>query len=538
MVFIEKAIGITAILSFLSTQVLAASIPSNAVAQYWGQNSALDQQNLAHYCDGSSDVFLVSFLTDFNVGGLPNLNFANACTDVFSGTTLLNCPQIGADIKTCQSKGKKVLLSLGGAAGSYGFTSDAQATTFANTLYGMFGKGTHQYRPFGDAVIDGFDLDIEGGGPTGYATLINSLRSLDANVLITGAPQCPYPDAMLGDAMNKASFDAVWVQFYNNYCSVTGGNFNFDAWNTWATQTSTNKNVKVFLGLPGSSSAAGSGYVGYSQIQSTVNSLHQYSSFGGVMFWDASQSYSNTEVSPDLAAAVGTFVHGGSSGGGSTSTTTTSAKPTTTATPTTTSASSSAVSSTTSASSTPSSSPGTCVTNGEACSTQGKYVCSGNSFAICDHGAWVLQGCGSGLTCFPTTDGASVYCAQPSSGSGSTCTNANAVPAAPKAYKSALVQAQLSVANATETSWSAVVNARRLKTLPFGSKVVVHFKLPSHMTIDSVSNGRVIQNGTLASVQITNPHKKSMDLLFTLNGSVEKGTVFVAPTSSNIKFQS
>ena len=28
-------------------------------------------------------------------------------------------------------------------------------------------------RPFGDAVIDGFDLDIEGGGPTGYAVSNN-----------------------------------------------------------------------------------------------------------------------------------------------------------------------------------------------------------------------------------------------------------------------------------------------------------------------------------------------------------------------------
>jgi chitinase len=33
----------------------------------------------------------------------------------------------------------------------------------------MFGGGTHQYRPFGDSVIDGIDLDIEGGPSTGYA---------------------------------------------------------------------------------------------------------------------------------------------------------------------------------------------------------------------------------------------------------------------------------------------------------------------------------------------------------------------------------
>ena len=30
----------------------------------------------------------------------------------------------------------------------------------------------------GDAVIDGIDLDIESGSPTGYASLVNRLRQL------------------------------------------------------------------------------------------------------------------------------------------------------------------------------------------------------------------------------------------------------------------------------------------------------------------------------------------------------------------------
>lgn len=30
---------------------------------------------------------------------------------------------------------------------------------------------------------------------------------------ITAAPQCPYPDAYIGTALNQASFDAVYVQF-------------------------------------------------------------------------------------------------------------------------------------------------------------------------------------------------------------------------------------------------------------------------------------------------------------------------------------
>jgi chitinase len=95
-------------------------------------------------------------------------------------------------------------------------------------------------RPFGDAVLDGIDLDIEGGNTTGYGPFINALRtrftSTSANpsgrqYLIGAAPQCPFPDAYLGDALSKSWFDYVWVQFYNNYCAAaTPANFNFNVW--------------------------------------------------------------------------------------------------------------------------------------------------------------------------------------------------------------------------------------------------------------------------------------------------------------------
>jgi chitinase len=68
-------------------------------------------------------------------------------------------------------------LALGGASGSYGFTSDSQATSFADTLWNTFGAGNSSTRPFGDAVVDGFDLDIEGGSATGYTAMIEQLRT-------------------------------------------------------------------------------------------------------------------------------------------------------------------------------------------------------------------------------------------------------------------------------------------------------------------------------------------------------------------------
>ena len=65
------------------------------------------------------------------------------------------CTSVGADIKTCQSKGKVVTLSLGGGGASVGFQSDSQAETFADTIWNDFLGGSSSTRPFADAVLDG-----------------------------------------------------------------------------------------------------------------------------------------------------------------------------------------------------------------------------------------------------------------------------------------------------------------------------------------------------------------------------------------------
>ncbi len=65
----------------------------------------------------------------------------------------------------------------------------------------MFLGGSSSTRPFGAAVLDGIDLDIEGGGTTYFATFINRIRTLAAGspkkYYFTAAPQCPFPDAYL-----------------------------------------------------------------------------------------------------------------------------------------------------------------------------------------------------------------------------------------------------------------------------------------------------------------------------------------------------
>jgi chitinase len=300
-------------LSFLAS-ALSTDTSSNVVV-YWGQNSAggkNTQKPLADYCnDDSADIILISFLHIFyGTSGLPEVNFSYACENTyFPNTGLLQCPTIGEDIKTCQRKGKTILLSLGGAAGSYGFSSTNEGTEFADTLWNLFLGGSSDTRPFGDAVLDGFDLDIEGGSNVGYVEFVNRLRKLFANdsskqYYIAAAPQCVIPDHYLDTVIKNAQLDFLFVQFYNNYCGMqawqpnnANPSFNYAEWDALV-KASPNPSTKIFLGVPASESAAGSGYTSISTVLSAANYLQaNYGSFGGIMMWDASQAWANVDDS-------------------------------------------------------------------------------------------------------------------------------------------------------------------------------------------------------------------------------------------------
>ncbi|KAI6039892.1 glycoside hydrolase superfamily [Pisolithus marmoratus] len=293
---------------------------STNLAVYWGQDSyaasnpndtANWQQPLSYYCnDDVIDTFPIASLNKFFAGSdLPSINLANSCGNTFfSGTSMPNCTFLGPDIESCQAAGKIITISLGGAAGSVGFSNDSQAQAFAQTIWDLFLEGSSPDRPFGSAVLDGVDLDIESGNQTGYATFVTTLRTLMAKgskqYYITAAPQCTYPDPIIGSALNTVGFDAVYVQFYNSFCALNNYTnpkaWNFGSWDNWAKTVSPNPDVKVYIGAPASSIAAQYGYVNASTLATIIQQTRsQYSSFGGVMLWDVSTAYANSRY--DLA---------------------------------------------------------------------------------------------------------------------------------------------------------------------------------------------------------------------------------------------
>ncbi|KAF9786088.1 glycoside hydrolase superfamily [Thelephora terrestris] len=285
------------------------------VGTYWGQNSqganhpndtADYQQTLSFYCqDNSTDVIPIAFLTKyFSTGGLPEINLGSTCNlnnGTFPGTSLYDCHNLASDIRHCQRKGKLVTLSLGGQLANDSL-SDSDAGDFAETIWDLFLGGWSDTRPFGNAVLDGVDLDIESGASPGYATFVDRIRALSADAdksyYITASPQCPYPDASLGGTLNSSWFDAVFVQFYDNPCGLQNFNqssyWNFGIWDYWARYISPNKDIKVYIAALGGPVVNGTGYVPPAELGTIAVQMRQnYPSFGGVMLWDASLAYAN-----------------------------------------------------------------------------------------------------------------------------------------------------------------------------------------------------------------------------------------------------
>ncbi|KAG2409510.1 hypothetical protein LR48_Vigan01g098900 [Vigna angularis] len=290
----KSAISVT----FLCLVLLAVANGSYAgeIVIYWGQNG--NEGTLSEACaTGNYDYVIIAFLPTFGKGQTPMINLAGHCDPYSDG-----CTGLSSDIKSCQAKGIKVLLSLRGDTGSHSIDASEVATYLWNNFLG----GQSASRPLGAAILDGIDFDIEGGSSKHWGDLARLLKGYYGmmakqrkQVYITAAPQCPFPDAWIGNALTTGLFDYVWIQFYNNPpCQYTTGAISNleNAWKQWITSIPADK---IFLGLPASSQAAGSGFIPSADLISQVlPAIKSSAKYGGVMLWsryyDVQSGYSSS----------------------------------------------------------------------------------------------------------------------------------------------------------------------------------------------------------------------------------------------------
>ncbi|XP_019190824.1 PREDICTED: acidic endochitinase-like [Ipomoea nil] len=263
--------------------LLLLSLANGAdIAIYWGQNG--NEGTLRDTCASNNyNIVNIAFLTTFGNGRTPVLNLAGHCNPAAN-----TCTGLSDEIKACKSQGIKVLLSLGGGAGSYSLSSADDAKNVAQYLWDNYLGGQSGSRPLGDAVLDGIDFDIESGGGQFYDELAKALKAFGTNVLLTAAPQCPFPDQSLQTAINTGLFDYVWVQFYNNpsaACQYSAGDTT-DILNSWNNNWSKIPAQKVLMGLPASQNAANNGFIPADVLTSQIlPAIKGSPKYGGVMLW-------------------------------------------------------------------------------------------------------------------------------------------------------------------------------------------------------------------------------------------------------------
>jgi chitinase len=231
--------------------------------------------------------------------------------------------QFTSDIQTLHSRGQKVILSVGGQNGAISVTDAASAGEFASSV---------------DAIIqqygfDGVDIDLENGvNPTYMAQALEQLASdVGPSLIITLAPQTIDTQSAASDylalALNiKSILTMINTQYYNSG-SMNGcdGNVYSEGSEDFITALACTElqsglsAAQVGIGLPASSSAAGSGYVDPSVVNNALDCLAaqancgsftpstSYPSIRGVMTWsinwDASNGYNFADtVAPHLAS--------------------------------------------------------------------------------------------------------------------------------------------------------------------------------------------------------------------------------------------
>ncbi|KAJ3127335.1 Chitinase 1 [Physocladia obscura] len=295
---------------------------SKNLVGYWGQDTVYYdtgnlQTSLLSYCQSNNwNIIHLAFLSAFT-GGSNNyqLNFANFGdydTTAITSTSSASMLDIGSDITACQKLGVKIFLSLGGATGGYSVPAGTGAS-FATLLYNSFFSGSSSLpRPFGTAVLDGIDWDIEAniGSQADIVTTNQKLKSLQPSILISAVPQCPFPDAYIGEAVGNsaAEFDFVSVQFYNNYCEMTTSSFNYDQW-------ATGISFPIAVAMPGSPKSANNGLATSALIQTTMDGIASGPNAGklfGMALWDVSSSsaYKEAGASQPLVVAIRSIVNG------------------------------------------------------------------------------------------------------------------------------------------------------------------------------------------------------------------------------------
>ncbi|WFF01201.1 cellulose binding domain-containing protein [Micromonospora sp. WMMD964] len=214
------------------------------------------------------------------------------------------------DVRTLHSRGKKVILSVGGETGRVTVNDGASATAFADTAAALIAR-------YG---FDGIDIDLENGlNPTYMAQALRALRAkVGSSLIIAMAPQTIDMQNPAGGYFKlaldiKDILTVVNTQFYNSgamlgcdqNAAYGQGTVNFIVALACIQLEAGLRPDQVGLGLPAGPGAAGGGIVAPSVVNAALDCLARgtncgsfrpprtYPGIRGAMTWSVNWDVSN-----------------------------------------------------------------------------------------------------------------------------------------------------------------------------------------------------------------------------------------------------
>ena len=268
-------------------------VPKHAVTGYWQNfNNGATVQKLSAV-QSRYDIIAVAFADATTTPGAVTFTLDSA------GLGGYTVDQFKADIRAKQAAGKKVIVSVGGQNGTVSVSDSTSAANFANSVYGLM-------QTYG---FDGVDIDLENGLNATYMS--QALRSLAAKagpgLVLTMAPQTidmqSTSNAYFQTALNvKDILTVVNMQYYNSGSMLgcdgkvySQGSVDFLTALACIQLEGGLSPSQVGLGLPASTSGAGSGYVSPTVVNNALDCLTRGTGCG---------SFKPSKTYPDLRGAM------------------------------------------------------------------------------------------------------------------------------------------------------------------------------------------------------------------------------------------
>ncbi|MER5581193.1 glycosyl hydrolase family 18 protein [Streptomyces asoensis] len=292
------------------------ALPRHAVTGYWQNfNNGATVQRISGV-SSQYDIIAVAFADATTTPGAVTFNLDSA------GLGGYTVDQFKADIKAKQAAGKKVIVSVGGQNGTVSVNDPTSAANFANSVYSLM-------QTYG---FDGVDIDLENGIDATYMS--QALRSLSSKagsgLILTMAPQTidmqSTSAGYFRTALNvKDILTVVNMQYYNSGSMLgcdgkvySQGSVDFLTALACIQLEGGLSPSQVGLGLPASTSGAGSGYVSPTVVNNALDCLAKgtncgsfkpsrtYPDLRGAMTWSTNWDASAGNA---WSAAVGPHVH-------------------------------------------------------------------------------------------------------------------------------------------------------------------------------------------------------------------------------------